>query len=395
MRPRPLTSEVVRVQGALGRVLAEDIRSTFDIPRFARPWVDGYATKAKWTRGACATDPVTLRLAGRLFPEDYPQSCKLADREAFYATCGAPLPSGADCVIRVQDAGAVGSEVRVLKEAKPGEGLSRTGEDLRRGSLVLKRGQIIRAQDLGLIVALGKREVAVFPKPRLAILSVGDEIVDLDHFDTKRIVNNYAHMISAATSELGATPISLGIAPDDPDRIAAKLVAGVKLADAVATIGGCSVGAKDFVPDAITKLGEVIAHGVKINPGHVAGVGVIRGKPVFMLPGDIASCTMAFYLFVVPTLARLAGTRLSKMLPTITAESSVAISGAATHTFLRLAIKERPGRLLAEPIHGGTNILSSLSRANGFALVPPRTFIRKAQEINVTLFGKHEHASFV
>lgn len=390
----PLGSEVIPLDNALGRVLAEDIRSTLDIPCFVRPWVDGYATRAKWTSGASSLQPVTLRLAGRLFPEDYPRSLKLGDREAFYVACGAPIPNGADCVIKAEHAKVVGEEVQALKEVKPGEGLSRPGEDIKRGSLVLKKGQVIRSQDLGLIAGLGKREVSVVRKPKLAILSVGDEIVDLDHFDPDRIVNNYAYVISAATSELGGMPILLGIAPDDPASIATKLSEGVQRADAVATIGGCSVGAKDFVPDAITKLGEVIVHGVRIRPGHVAGVGLVRGKPVFMLPGHISSCTMAFYMFVVPTLARLAGIGPSKILPSTRAELSVAIDKAATHTFLRLGLKERRGRLLAEPIHGGTNILSSLSRANGFALVPPGTSMRKGQAINVTLFGKLEHASF-
>jgi molybdenum cofactor synthesis domain-containing protein len=244
------------------------------------------------------------------------------------------------------------------------------------------------------MVALGKREVSVVRKPKLAILSVGDEIVDLDHFDPDRIVNNYAYVISAATLELGGIPILLGIAPDDPASIATKLSEGVQRADAVATIGGCSVGAKDFVPEAITKLGEVIVHGVKIRPGHVAGVGFVRGKPVFMLPGHISSCIMAFYVLAVPTLAKLAGTRPSKMLPTIRAELAVAVDRATTHTFLRLKLKERSGRVLAEPVHGGTNILSSLSRANGFAIVPPRTSMRKGQRVSVTLFSKLEHANF-
>jgi len=394
MRPGLLGTEIVRVENALGRVLAEDIESTLDVPCFVRSWVDGYSTKAQWTRGASDTRPVTLRLAGSLFPEEYPKSTKLGGREAFYVTCGAPLPDGADCVIKAEHARIVGSGVQILKGAKPGQGLSRVGEDIRRGSLALKRGQLIRAQDLGLIAVLGMREVSVMRRPKLAILSVGDELVDLDHFDPHKIVNNYAYVISSAASEAGATPILLGIAPDDPENIAAKLSEGLHLADAVATIGGCSVGAKDFVPDAIAKVGEVIAHGVKIKPGHVAGVGVARGKPIFMLPGHISSCMMAFYVFVVPTLARLTGMTPCKMLPSISAKSSVAIEKATTYTFLRLSLKERSGQLLAEPVHGGTNILSSLSRANGFAIVPPRRSIRRGQQISVTLFGKLEHASF-
>jgi len=393
IQSRPLMSEAVPVDRALGRVLAGDIRSKFDVPCFVRPWVDGYATRAKWTRGASALHPVTLGLAGSLFPEDYPKILRLVDREAFYVACGAPVPKGADCVVKVEEVKVVGSEVQVLREAKPGQGLSRAGEDIRRGSLVLRRGRVIRAQDIGVMVALGVREVSVVRKPKLAILSVGDEIVSLDHFDPHRIVNNYAHVISAAASEVGASPIMLGVAPDDPESIAAKLGEGLQLADAVATIGGCSVGAKDFVPDAVSKLGEVIAHGVRIKPGHVAGVGVAHGKPIFMLPGHISSCMMAFYIFVIPTLARLAGMRPSKILPTIRAELALAVNRAAIHTFLRLRLKERSGRLVAEPVHGGTNIISSLSKANGFALIPPGTFIRKGQKVNVTLFSKLEHAS--
>ena len=201
-------------------------------------------------------------------------------------------------------------------------------------------------------------------------------------------------MISAATSELGATPLLLGIAPDDPDAIAMRLVEGAQVADAVATIGGCSVGAKDFVPDAIAKVGNVIAHGVKIKPGHVAGVGTVRNKPVFMLPGHVASSMMAFYLFVVPTLAIMAGIKPHKILPASYAEVTVPVEEEATHTCLRLRLSERAGRLVAEPIHGGTNILSSLSRANGFALIPPRTSVRKGQTIRVTLFSRLEQTVF-
>jgi len=386
-------AERVPVKDALGRILCEDITSAIDIPFFVRPWVDGYATRARWTSGASAAHPVGLRLAGRLFPEDYPTKRRLRDREAYYVACGAPVPKGADCLIKVENTRRSGNEILVLKEVKPGEALSRPGEDVRKGTLVLKRGQIVRAQDLGVLVSLGKREVSVFRKPKLAILSVGDEVVDIRHFNPLKIVNNYAYVIAAATSEVGATPILLGIAPDDPDSIAARIDEGTRLADAVATIGGCSVGEKDFVPDAIRRLGEVVAHGVKIRPGHVAGVGFVRGKPVFMLPGHIASCTMAFYTFVLPTLAKLAGSEQSQLLPTLHADLESAVEKAPVHTFLRLRIRRRAQRLLAEPIHGGTNILSSLSRANGFALLPPSRQIRRGQKIKVTLFGKLEHAA--
>jgi len=390
----PKASEAIRVESALGRILAEDVRSTLDVPSFVRPFMDGYATRAAWTRAASSSHPVTLRVAGKSFPEDQPNGNRIGYREAFYLACGAPVPQGADCMVKVEDTRVVGAEVHVLKEGIPGAGLSRPGEDVRRGSRVLRRGDLVRPQDLGVLVALGKREVNVFPRPKLAILSVGDEVVSLDNFAPNRIVNNYAHVISAATSELGASPLLLGIAPDDPDAIAMRLVEGAQVADAVATIGGCSVGAKDFVPDAIAKVGNVIAHGVKIKPGHVAGVGTVRNKPVFMLPGHVASSMMAFYLFVVPTLAIMAGIKPHKILPASYAEVTVPVDEEATHTFLRLRLSERAGRLVAEPIHGGTNILSSLSRANGFALIPPRTSVRKGQTIRVTLFSRLEQTVF-
>jgi molybdopterin molybdotransferase len=387
-------TEKVPVGNAVGRVLAEDIKSTFDIPGFTRPWVDGYATKAKWTEGASAPRPVVLSLVGKLFPEDYPTDHQLGNREAFFAACGSPLPSGADCVIRAEDATVTGSEVHILREAARGDGLSHVGEDIRKGSLLVRKHRIIGPQDIGLIVAVGRSKVVVFQKPKLAILSVGNEIVGLDNFAANRIINNYAYVISAAATELGVQPISLGIARDDTDDIAAKLSNGVRISDAVVTVAGCSVGPRDLVPAAVRKLGEVAFHGVRIKPGHVAGAGVVNGKPVFMLPGHISSCTMAFYVFVVPTLARLAGTKPSQMLPTIRAESNTDVEKASAHTFLRLRLTTRSGRLLAEPIHGGTNIMSSLSKANGFALIPPNRAIRKGQEINVTLFSRLEHARF-
>lgn len=387
-------TEKVSVASALGRVVAEDIKSPYDIPAFTRPWVDGYATKSIWTEAASDQRPVILSLAGKLFPEDYPASCNLRYRETYFAACGAPLPTDADCVVRAEDAEVVGSEVRVMKRARRGDGLSRVGEDLRRGSFTVRRHQTIGPQDIGLLVAVGRREVLVFQKPKLGILSVGNEITDLDHFAANRITNNYAYVISAAATELGAEPTSLGIATDDRDAIAAKLNDGIRRLDAIATIGGCSVGPRDLVPDAIRKLGEVIVHGVKIRPGHVAGAGIIDGKPVFMLPGHISSCTMAFYVFLVPTLARFAGTKPDHLLPSVQAESSTSIEKAPTYTFLRLRLKKSSGSLLAEPVHGGTNILTSLSKANGFALIPPSTAIRRGQKLTVTLFSRLEHARF-
>ena len=350
--------------------------------------------QSEMDRRRFSSAPVVLSLAGKLFPEDYPTNYELGYREAFFAACGAPLPNGADCVVRAEDARVTGSQVRILREAKRGDGLSHVGEDFSKGSLLVRRQQIIGPQDIGLMVAVGRSEVSVFQKPKLAILSVGNEIVDLDHFAANRIINNYAHVVSAVATELGVQPISLGIAKDDTDDIAAKLSNGIHISDAVVTVGGCSVGPKDLVPAAVRKLGEIVFHGVRIKPGHVAGAGIVNGKPVFMLPGHISSCTMAFYVFVVPTLARLAGTKLSRMLPSIRAESNTNIGKTPTHTFLRLRLRRRSGRLLAEPIHGGTNIMSSLSKANGFALIAPNTAVKKGQEISVTLFSRLEHARF-
>jgi molybdopterin molybdotransferase len=335
-----------------------------------------------------------LNLAGKLFPEDYPTNHELSRREAFFVACGAPLPKGADCVVRAEDARVAGNQVLVLREAKRGDGLSHVGEDIRNGSLLAKKHHIIRPQDVGLIVGVGRSEVAVFQKPKLAILSVGDEIVDIDHFAANRIINNYAYVVSTAASELGIQPISLGIAKDDTSEIAAKLGDGIQLSDAVVTIGGCSIGPKDLVPNAVRSLGEIIFHGVRIKPGHVAGAGIINGKPVFMLPGHISACTMAFYTFVLPTLAKLAGTKPNQMLPSISADSNTNIQKAPTHRFLRLRLRKISGRLLAEPIHGGANVMSSLSRANGFTLIPPNAAVRKGQKINVTLFSRLEHARF-
>ena len=389
------SDERVPTGNAIGRVLAEDVRASIDSPGFVRPWVDGYATKAKWTEGASAARPAILRLGGKLFPEDYPTSCKLEARGAFFVACGAPLPSGADAVVRVEDARVTGSQVAVLRQAIRGDGLSQVGEDVRKGTVLARKHRIIGPQEMGLIMGAGKSEVTVFRKPKLAILSVGDELVDMEHFAANRIINNYAYVVSATATDLGIQPILLGIAKDDVNEIAAKLSDGIRLSDAVATIGGCSVGPKDLVPEAVRRLGAIVFHGVRIRPGHVAGAGIVDGKPVFMLPGHITSCTMAFYVFVLPILARFAGTTPSQTLPSVTAELTANIEKASTYRFLRLRLRKMPGRLLAEPIHGGTNIMSSLSRANGFALIPPNAAVRKGQKIDVTLFSRLEHARFV
>jgi molybdenum cofactor synthesis domain-containing protein len=387
-------SEFAGLREALGRVLAEDAVSKINIPAYDKTFIDGYAINPKDTKEASTQKPAKFKVVGKLFPADYPTDAEVARSEAIYVACGAPIPKGAASTVKVEETRLNGEKIDIVREIKAGEGIIPWGDDVKQCTVILKKGQILRPQDIGLLASIGMSEVEVYKKPTLAILSGGDELIKQCKKDPTKISNNYALIVEALASELGAAAEVKGIMPDTLDQVKTKIGEALHVADIVVTIGGTSMGIKDFVPDAINQLGKpgVVVQGISLRPGAVSGFGIINAKPIVMLPGHIGSCIAGFYFFVAPLIRLYCGLTGDGMQPRLTAELSEVVDSGPQFRFLLLHLKCEGDRLLAEPVEGGSSALSTIVKSNGYSIIPPHTSLAKGSKVEVYLFGKLEMA---
>jgi molybdopterin molybdotransferase len=390
VRSNTMPSEVVRLKEALGRVLAKDVFSDVNIPDHDKTFIDGYAINAQYTKGASTAKPALFKVVGKLFPSDYPTKVEVDQGKAVYVACGAPIPKGANATIKVEQTRLKDDKIEVLRELKAGEGLIPLGDDVEKGSLVFKKGQVLRPQDIGLLASIGAVEAEVVKKPCIAIISGGDELIKKCTKNPDKIANNYALVVGGLASELGAQPKLLGIMPDALESVQAKIGEALADSDIVVTIGGSSVGVKDFVPDAINALGKpgVVMQGILLRPGAVSGFGVVAGKPVVMLPGHIGSCIAGFFLFVAPLISHYSGQ--IDMLPQIGAVLAEAFETGPQFQFLLVNVKRVEDKFVAVPVEGGSSALTTIVKSNGYCIIPPHTKLVKGSRIDVSLFGRLE-----
>jgi len=391
---KALQKETVPLAKCFGRVLAEDVFSDLDIPSYDKTFIDGYAINPEDTRTASTTKPATLRIVGKLFPADYPTTAHIHRGEAIYVACGAPIPKGAYATVKVEETRLRKGLVEVVRKIKAGEGVIPLGDDVKKGALILRKGQLLRPQDIGLLASVRMTSAKVFKKPTISIISGGDELVNQSRKNPKVIANNYALVVAGLLSELGADPKLQGIMPDALDKVTEKIRTALANSDVVVTIGGSSVGVKDFVPDAINSLGKpgVIVQGVLLRPGAISGFGLVNGKPVIMLPGHIGSCIAGFYLFVAPLISVYCGLNEYATFPQITAVLRCVVETGPQFRFLLVRIKRIDGKFVAAPAEGGSSALTTIVKSNGYALLPPHTKMAEGTEVTVFLFNKLEMA---
>ena len=392
IRSNAMPSEKVPLQNALGRVLAQDAVSNVDIPDYDKTFIDGYAVNTADTKGASTSKPAAFKIVGKLFPADYPTKIEVAHGEAVYVACGAPIPKGALATVKVEETRLNRDQIEVVREIKPGEGIIPLGDDMKKGDLLLRKGQVLRPQDIGILASIGISECEVVQKPKIAILSGGDELIKQCSKTPKKIANNYALVAAGLASELGAETEIAGIMPDEMEKVIAKISEALAKSDVVVTIGGSSVGVKDFVPDAVNALGKpgVVVQGVSLRPGAISGFGMVNGKPVVMLPGHIGSCIAGFYLFVEPLISRYLAFNGDGMLPKLTAELEEDLETGPQFRFQLTHVKKVDGKLLAEQVEGGSSALTTIVKSNGYTIVPPHTKLTKGDWVEVSLFGKLE-----
>jgi molybdopterin molybdotransferase len=396
---RPLASERVPLAEAHGRVLAEPVVSPVAIPPWDNSSMDGYAVRGEDVAGACADAPVVLRVLETVAAGGR-ATRRVGAGEATRIMTGAPVPDGADCVVRVEDTDGGVERVAVRDARDVGRNVRRRGEDVEPGAAVLDAGTAIGAARLGVLASVGAAQVAVHRRPRVAILATGDELVDLDGFDAvragERIVSSNSWTLAAQVREAGGEPVPLGIARDDRDALRAHLERA-RGCDLLLTSGGVSVGAFDFTREVLASLGATLhLWRARIRPGAPIGFGTWDGMPWLGLPGNPVSAMVTFELFARPVIRRLAGhAAVHRRAVPVVLEERVTLAAPLTH-FLRAVVAPRADGTLGARLTGAqsSGMLTSMARANALVVVPPQPLVREPGErLGALLLGDGALAS--
>jgi molybdopterin molybdotransferase len=386
-----VADELVHTMEALGRVTATPVTAAYPLPPFARSTVDGYAVRAADTYGASQSLPAYLRVIGEV-QMGAATDLNLNSGQAALVHTGGMIPEGGDAVVMVEDTQkARGSEIEVLKPAAVGQNILQVGEDVQAGEAVLEAGIRIRPQEIGGLMALGVTEVSVARRPRIGILSTGDEVVSPESEagpGQVRDVNSYT--LSALVIKAGGEPIRRGIIPDQYEALLEAAQHAHAEDDVVVITAGSSVSTRDLTAEVIQALGKpgVLVHGVSIKPGKPTILAVAKGIPLIGLPGNPVSALTVAGLFVVPVIHKLLGMRESLSIQIVSARMSANVpseSGREDYLPVRLVSKE--GELLAEPVYGRSNLIFTLVRADGLVRIPPAaTGLAAGVQVEVRLF---------
>jgi molybdopterin molybdotransferase len=375
-----LGTERVDVVGALGRTLAEPVVSRRQIPPWANSSMDGYAVRAQ-DAGAGAV----LTVVGRVEAGAVPTRA-VGPREAVRIFTGAPLPSGADAVVPQEDVDASDGRVTVRGPVDRAANVRPAGEDVRVGQRVLEAGDEIRAAEVGLLATLGYAQVAVYRRPRVAILSTGNELADLGREPGPgQIPNTNTYSLMAQVLEAAGQPISVGVAPDRLDAIQER-VERARDADAIVSSAGVSVGDLDLVREAFTRAGATLhLWKVSMRPGKPITFGSLDGRPVFGLPGNPVSAMVTFELFVRPALLKMSGRRRLAR-PRLRARALAPIANPGSRRgYLRVHLESSGEGLPGARLTGdqGSAILTSMVVADALAVIPPDTIVQVGDTVEV------------
>jgi len=412
---------------ALGRIASTDIFSTLDIPPFDRATMDGYAVIASDTFYAAEDNPSLLIVNGYIQAGEFPSPSQYVEKG--YCTgisTGAPLPKGANAVVKVENTsdyeegeGEGGGEknrnietVKIYKPVAPAEHIMLAGSDIKRGEKIVVKGTRLTPRETGVLAACGIREVEVRKKPSVAVISTGNELVapgtQATTLEPGKIYDVNAQTVCDSVREAcsgsGCVPVFLGVAKDSLEDLSAKLNESLaKETDVIIFSGGTSAGAGDLLPTAIEMFGEILVHGVDIKPGKPFILGMVQGKPVFGLPGNPTSALVTFNLFVAPLLRRISGEYFYKgregkqnleRRKKVKATAAVRIfseKGRNEYVLVKVNLaKTKPaeeGNLLAYPILTGSGAITTLSNADGYIFVEKgKEIVEEGEEVEVEIF---------
>jgi molybdopterin molybdotransferase len=386
-RIQPLSAIELPLQDAHGCVAAEEVVSTLGLPEFSSSAMDGFACRSADVAGASPERPVELRVVGRSRIGRRPDAT-VGGHEAMRIDTGAPIPAGADCVVPIEYADARANKVWVRREMETGRHVRPAGEDVRPGDVLVPAGRRLSAGELGLLASAGHPQVLVHPRPRVVVFSTGDELVESWQqaaFGQVRDANSFT--MAGALREAGAVPYLAGIVRDDVESFRESLLSHLVQADAFISSGGVSVGERDVVKQAFFRRGDVDFYRVAMQPGMPQAFGLLEGKPYFGLPGNPVSAFVSFEVFVRPALLKMMGRRVLYR-PEVTATLETDISGPKAKVQLaRVLVRRGPGGYTAAVTGpSSSNLLSTVARGNGLAMIPAGVETARAgQEATVML----------
>ena len=387
--------EKVKVAEALGRSAAADVFSSLDVPPFDRAIMDGYAVVASDTFYADETHPASLILGGTLYAGEFP-SQSVEKGYCVGISTGAPPPEGANATVKVENTaeytevvdGEELTKVKIYKPVAPGENIMRAGSDIKQGDRIIRGGTTLTSRDTGVLAACGIKEVLVRRKPKVALLSTGNELTAPgEDLKPAHIYDVNAQSLSDSVRECGCSPYFLGIARDNIEEISGKLTESLEMgADVVIASGGTSAGVGDLLPKVLEERGEILVHGVDIKPGKPFIFGTIQGKPFFGLPGNPTSALVTFNLFVAPLLRTLSnasrdfegsGEKEKRVVKAKVAQRIFSDRGRNEYVLVNLIPTKKPEEapFFAYPIFSGSGAITTLSKADGYI------FMGKGKEI--------------
>ena len=366
--------EVVQTAQALGRVTAEDVVSPEDMPPYPRSTMDGYSVRARDTFGASESLPAFCDVVGEVAMGTQPQ-VSLSTGQAAVAYTGGMLAEGADAVVMVENTQRAGDgSIEILRPVAPGENVIQVGEDARAGEAVIPKGRLIRAQDVGVFFGLCITQVAVAERPRVAIISTGDELVPPENAPGPgqvRDINSYS--VASLVEDAGGEPVHIGLVPDDYALQRQAALDGLERSDVLVFSAGSSVSSRDMTVRVLDELGPpgVLVHGIAHKPGKPTIVALVEGNPAFGLPGNPVSAMVVFGILVRPVIQALMGRTESPVIRGVHARLTKDIrSATGREDHVQVKLMEDKDGMLADPVFGKSNLISTLVEADGVVVVP-------------------------
>lgn len=385
----PLGSEETTILKSLGRVLAVDIRSDYDIPAFDYSAMDGFALRYSDTKGASADSGIKLKVVGE-FRAGGDTSSKVGDGQAVKIMTGAPIPEGADAVIMVENTREEGGAVEVYEEVEKGKNIRLAGEDIKNGEFVMGKGSLICPSHIGMLASMGISAVNIVTRPKVAILATGDEVISIEeNLRPGKVRNSNEYSLYSQIIEAGGIPVNKGVAKDSRENLR-KALASCLDCDIIVTSGGVSMGEYDYVKDVMNELGmEEKFWKVAMRPGKPNLFGTIEGKPFFGLPGNPVSTIIGFEVFVKPLIMKMLGrTDVDRREVEAVLEEDVKTKKGLTF-FVRAVTNWQDGGYVTKTTGPqGSGMLSSMVKANSLMIIPEyEEKVKKGSKVKVRLLS--------
>jgi molybdopterin molybdotransferase len=392
---RPTGSDFVDLEDALDRVCSEEVTAPEDLPGFPRATMDGYAVRARDTFGATESLPAFFELCGEV-EMGKPAELSVEQGRAARISTGGMLPPGADAVVMIEYCHPLDAHtIEITRAVSVLENVIQVGDDVRKGTVVLSAGRRLTPQDIGFCAGLGITGLKVFKKPKIGIISAGDEIIPAEspvEPGKVRDINRYT--LAALCRRHGAVPHFYGICPDRFEPFRECVVRAIRESDAVWLSGGSSVGTRDLTLKVLESLPdfELLVHGISIKPGKPTIIGSCSGKPVIGLPGQVSSAFVVAEVLLTPLLKSLSGGTENQKIPQGFVEAKLSRnleSGGGREDYVGVRLQEAKGVLTAEPVFGKSGLISTLVEADGLIRIPLNSEgLYAGQKVVVRLFDR-------